>query len=359
MPLAETFSTELAEIDAFSKHWRSVALHSVLPGLKRISTIESVGSSTRIEGAKLDDVQVATLLAQLEVTHFISRDEQEVAGYAHTLELVFDSWSSIPLSEGHVCQLHETLLAHSTKDERHRGRYKSLPNHVVAFDETGQEIGVIFETAEPYRTPFMMQELFERTAKGLSTSAQHPLLTIGAFVVEFLAIHPFQDGNGRLSRVLTTLLLLRAGYDHVPYASLEQIVEERKGEYYQALRATQATLGTGRVDLIPWLTFFLHMLVEHKERLARRLRSPAQETGSPQDAGPPDEGAPNRVHERAQHPLSDAVLDQLAAHGKRSMRELIEGTGANRSTLKLRLGELVASGRITRHGRGRGTWYTT
>ena len=358
------FRDMLAELDAFAQTWRDVAAPAVLSTLQRISTIESVGSSTRIEGAQLEDSAVATLLTQLEITPLVSRDEQEIAGYAQTLELIHESWASFPLSEGHICQLHERLLAHSTKDARHRGQYKSLPNHVVAFDEAGHEIGVIFETAEPFRTPLLMGDLVARTQAALEQRTQHPLVTIGGFVVEFLAVHPFQDGNGRLSRLLTTLLLLRAGYDHVPFASLEQVIEERKHEYYRALRATQATLGSDAPDCTPWLSFFLGALVEQKERLARKLRSAPPAAGAGEDPVPPypkrpDQGTPpDQVHEASQHPLCDAILDELALHGKRSMRDLVEGTGANRSTLKLRLTELLETGRIQRHGRGRGTWYT-
>src|SRR5207302_1233043 len=114
---------------------------------------------------------------------------------------------------------------HSEKDKRHRGEYKKLPNHVEAFDEHGHSLGVIFQTASPFDTPRLMEALVTWTNGALAEGTHHPLLVIGVLVVRFLAIHPFQDGNGRLARILTTLLLLRAGYTYVSYSSLERVVE--------------------------------------------------------------------------------------------------------------------------------------
>jgi Fic family protein len=148
-------------------------------------------------GAKLTDREVEELLGRLERQDFVSRDEQEVAGYAEVMDAVFDSYTAIPLSENYIKQLHAMLLRHSTKDERHRGEYKKLPNNVEAFDADGKSVGVIFATASPFDTPFKMQELVAWTREALADGAWHPLIVIGLFVVVFLAIHPFQDGNGR------------------------------------------------------------------------------------------------------------------------------------------------------------------
>jgi len=234
----------IAEIDEFKGQWQALKTLSPerLQQLRKVATIESVGSSTRIEGAKLSDVQVEKLLSNLDSTSFKTRDEQEVAGYAEAMDLVFQSYEDLHLTENHIRQLHQTLLRHSTKDNRHRGSYKTLSNSVVAKDAEGHEIGVIFETATPFDTPREMEELVRWASKAIKESAMHPLLIIAVINVVFLAIHPFQDGNGRLSRVLTTLLLLRSGYEYVPYASLESIVEENKDLYYKALRRTQTTL---------------------------------------------------------------------------------------------------------------------
>ena len=214
--------TAIGQIDEFKGRWES--LGNLAPerlwALRKIATIESVGSSTRIEGVRLTDGEIERLLSGVQTQSFRTRDEQEVAGYAKLMELIFESYADIPLTENHIHQLHGVLLKHSDKDVRHRGHYKKLPNHVEAFDEAGRSLGVIFETATPFDTPRLMEELVALTTQAFAEGHHHPLLIVGHFVVRFLAIHPYQDGNGRLSRALTTLLLLRAGYSYVPYSSL-------------------------------------------------------------------------------------------------------------------------------------------
>jgi len=252
----------VAEIDEFKGRWNAMEGQTPerLNALRKTATIESVGSSTRIEGAQLTDEQVETLLAGLKTTSFESRDEQEVAGYAEAMDLVFEAFSDLRLTENHKRQIHQTLLRHSTKDERHRGSYKTLPNHVVASATDGKEIGVVFATTSPLNTPREMEELLAWTNKAIDGKAHHPLLIISVFVVVFLAIHPFQDGNGRLSRVLTTLLLLRAEYGYAPFSSLESVIEQNKELHYRALRRTQSTLADEPSDWQPWLGFFLRSL---------------------------------------------------------------------------------------------------
>jgi Fic family protein len=197
----------ISEIDEFKGRWE--ALSNLAPerlsALKKTATIESVGSSTRIEGVKLSDDEVERLLSGLDIQSFRTRDEQEVAGYHAVMELIFASWPEITLTQNHIRQLHRDLLQYSNKDERHRGEYKKLPNHVEAYDPHGRSLGVIFETTTPFDTPSKMRELVDWTRHALETNTAHAILIIAVFVVRFLAIHPFQDGNGRLSRVLTTL----------------------------------------------------------------------------------------------------------------------------------------------------------
>lgn len=329
----------IAEIEEFKGRWQ--ALGNLAPdrlsALRRIATIESVGSSTRIEGAKLSDEEVDRLLSGLDIRSFRSRDEQEVAGYARTMELVFESWRDMPLTENHIKQLHGMLLGYSDKDERHRGTYKKLPNHVEAFDQGGRSLGIIFETAPPFDTPRLMEELVKWLNEALASKAYHPLLVIGVFIVRFLAIHPFQDGNGRIARVLTTLLMLRAGYAYVPYSSLERIVEENKDAYYRSLRRAQATLGKGEVYLGEWIFFLLRCLVQQKNVLERKIE-----------------------RERLMAALSelDEQLIQLAReHGRLTLASAESLTRANRNTLKLHLRQLVQTGRLKLLGRGRASWY--
>jgi Fic family protein len=252
----------ISEIDEFKGKWQVLnsLAHDRLALLKRISTIESVGSSTRIEGARLTDREVEELFYGLKAASFRSRDEEEVAGYAEAMELIFESYQEIQIDENHIKQLHQILLKHSSKDTRHRGEYKKFPNHVEAFDEGGKSLGVIFETTSPFDTPFMMTELIDWFSEETKRSELHSLLLIAIFLVNFLAIHPFQDGNGRLSRILTTLMLLRSGYSHVPYSSLERVIEDSKEPYYLALRRAQSTLYTDNENLNDWILFFLRSL---------------------------------------------------------------------------------------------------
>ena len=258
------------------------------------------------------------------------------------MDLVFEAFEDMRLTENHIRQLHQTLLRHSVKDERHRGSYKTLPNNVAAFDADGHEIGIIFETASPFDTPREMEALVAWTRKAIDEEALHPLLIVAVFVVTFLAIHPFQDGNGRLSRVITTLLLLRAGYAYVPYASLERVIEENKDLYYKALRRTQATIKGDAPDWEPWVGFFLRCLKKQKDSLAVRLEK--EQAGQDDDAALPE--------------LSIQVLKALRTDERLSIAQIEAATGANRNTLKKRLRELVAAGRIRQHGKARATWYS-
>ncbi|MEI6137469.1 MAG: Fic family protein [Chloroflexota bacterium] len=338
----------IAEIDEFKGRWE--ALRTLSPDrlgtLRKVATIESVGSSTRIEGAKLTDAQVEALLSNIAIKSFKTRDEQEVAGYAEAMDLVFEAFGDLRLTENHVRQLHRTLLRHSDKDERHRGSWKTLPNHVMAFDADGREIGIVFETTSPFDTPREMEALFAWTRKAIEEEAMHPLLIVAVFIVTFLAIHPFQDGNGRLSRVLTTLLLLRAGYAYVPYASLERVIEENKDFYYNALRRTQTTLKGDAPDWEPWVGFFLRCLKKQKDGLAARLDRERIAQGG-EERGEDD--LPD---------LSRQVLRALGAQERLTIAQLAASTGANRNTLKVRLRELVTAGRVRRHGKARATWYS-
>ena len=335
----------IAGIDEFKGRWEALKTLSPdrLSALRKVATIESVGSSTRIEGAKLSDAQVEDLLSRVvSIKSFKTRDEQEVAGYAEAMDLVFEAYADLRLTENHIRQLHQTMLRHSDKDLRHRGSYKTLSNNVLALDASGREIGVVFETTSPFDTPREMEALVAWVRKALDEEALHPLLIIAVFIVTFLAIHPFQDGNGRLSRVLTTLLLLRSGYAYVPYASLERVIEENKDLYYKALRRTQTTLRSEMPDWEPWVGFFLRCLKKQKDSLTARL----------------DRERIARDNEADLPELSLQVLKALRAKERLTIAQLASLTGANRNTLKRRLRELVADGRVRQHGKARATWYS-
>lgn len=237
-----------------------------LERLKRSVLITSTGASTRIEGSRLSDEDVEKLMHGISVQKFTDRDKQEVKGYYELLENIFHSRKHIPFTESTIKHLHKELLKYAQKDERHRGEYKKVENSVEMFDENGKSIGVIFETTPAYLTPKQMQELVEWTREALTEQKSHSLLIISSFLVEFLAIHPFQDGNGRLSRILTNLLMLQAGYAYMPYVSHEKLVEDNKTGYYLALRKSQKNLQTKREDISPWIEFFFTISLEQAKR---------------------------------------------------------------------------------------------
>jgi len=332
----------VSKIDEFKGQWLALGKISRerLTQLKKIATIESVGSSTRIEGAKLSDRQVEKLLTNLEIESFQSRDEEEVAGYAAAMDLIFESWEHLKITENHIKQLHNVLLQYSSKDKRHRGNYKTLPNNVAAFDADGKQIGIVFETSEPFDTPSHMAKLVDWIDRLEKDEQIHPLLLTGIFIVRFLAIHPFQDGNGRISRVLTTLLLLRDGYNHIPYASLERIIEDNKELYYKALRSTQASFNTEEVDWQPWLLFFLRSLLRHAEFLKKKLLQ--------EDQHLLDQLPPSTVQ----------ILNLFDSHEKITVRKASDLTGINRNTVKSSLSRLVTLKKINQHGKGRSVYYT-
>ncbi|NDP48444.1 MAG: Fic family protein [Sulfuriferula multivorans] len=330
----------IASIDEFKGAWRALGTLAPdrLSALRRVATIESIGSSTRIEGSRLSDREVERLLANLQIKSFANRDEQEVAGYAEVMEGVFSSWQDIALTESHIKQLHRDLLIYSEKDAWHRGNYKTSTNNVVAFDEDGQQLGVVFATATPFDTPSLMAELIAWFNAERQTAQLHPLLLIGIWVVVFLEIHPFQDGNGRLSRVLTTLLLLQTGYAYVPYSSLESVVEQSKDAYYLALRQTQGTIRTRAPNWQPWLNFFLRALAEQVRRLNRKVER-------------------EKIVLASLPELSLQIVEFAREHGRITMGDAIRLTNGNRNTLKQHFRALVEQGHLSQRGAGRGVWY--
>ncbi len=331
----------IADVDEFKGRWKVIEnlAPERLSSLRRVATIESVGSSTRIEGSRLSDVEVEQLLSRLQTKSFTTRDEQEVAGYADVMDMIFDGYEAITLTENHIKQLHGILLKYSIKDEEHRGEYKKLTNHVEAFGADGKSLGVVFETATPFETPIWMKEIIDWYNKSTHEETQHPLILVSIFIVVFLAIHPFKDGNGRLSRALTTLLLLRAGYGYVPYSSMESVIENNKDSYYLALRRTQQSIRTETQNWEAWLVFFLKTMVKQKDNLAAKVK-----------------------HEqtlRSSLPaLSRQILEMAKTRDEITVKEIEDNTGANRNTIKVHVKKLVEQQYLLQFGKGRGVRYT-
>ncbi len=294
--------------------------------LKRSVLVTSAGASTRIEGAKLNDEEVQKIMQGLSVSKFADRDSQEVQGYLETLQNVFDSHEKLPLRESIIKSLHKELLKYSTKDEFQRGEYKKKENIV----------GVLGPTPA-YLAPKEMQELVDWTYEALEKNRFHPLLIIANFIVEFLKIHPFEDGNGRLSRVLTNLLLLRSGYQFVQCVSHEQLVEKRKDEYYIALRKSQETFNTEKDTVSPWLNFFLAVVKEQAEKALIYLEEEKVE----------DTLSPKQYE----------VWKYIAGVGEASPGDIVKATNVGMPTVRQALDRFLALGKVRRLGRGRGTRY--
>lgn len=330
---------KINQIESLNGQWISGAKldPQVLGRLKRSVLITSTGASTRIEGAKLSDEDIEKMMRGLFVQKFTDRDVQEVKGYYELLNNVFDSWKHIKFNESTIKHFHKELLKYVEKDEKHRGEYKKQENKVHMINEAGESVGVLFDTTPAYLTAKEIQELVEWTIDTLENKKYHPLLIIGNFLVEFLNIHPFLDGNGRISRVLTNLLLLKNGYEYMPYVSHEKLVEDNKPEYYIALRRSQKTIKKQIEDVVPWLNFFLDILLKQSKQAVELLS--------------------RENIEKLLSPKQLAVWRYLITVSEASPAEISEHAKVARPTINQALDRLLRLKKIERIGLGRTTRY--
>ena len=329
----------LSEIDGIRGEFKSGLRMTpqAITSLKQSVLITSAGASTRIEGAKLTDEEVEKIMQGLAVSKFADRDSQEVQGYLEVLQNVFDAFETLPLRESVITSLHNQLLKYSHKDDTHRGGYKKKENTVGVLGPDGQVAKIMFETTPAFLTAKEMQELVDWTVDAFDKNRFHHLLIIANFIVEFLKIHPFEDGNGRLSRVLTNLLMLRSGYQFMQYVSHEQIIERRKDEYYLALRKSQETFNTDYDTISPWLNFFLSVVREQATKALSYLEEEKVE----------DTLSPKQYE----------VWKYISGAGDASRGDIVKGTGIAEATINQALDRLVELGKVKRVGRGRGTRY--
>lgn len=333
-------ASKMAQIDALRAQWISGAALSpqVLVGLKRSVLVTSSGASTRIEGAKLTDEEVEKLMRGLKLQQLADRDKQEVKSYYELLQNMFYSWRSLPFNESTIKHFHKELLKYVDKDQAHCGEYKKQENKVHTIDKvTGQPVAILFNTTPAYLTPKAMQELVSWTAAALDQKLYHPLIVIGNFVVEFLKIHPFTDGNGRLSRVLTNLLLLKADYAYMPYISHEKLVEDNKTEYYLALRRSQKNMGPEQENITPWLEFFLELILRQSQMAVELLTT--------------------ETIDKLLSQKQLAVWQCLTQVDQASPRDIAKQTGITYATVRQALNKLLRLKKIERIGQGRSTSY--
>jgi len=329
----------VSQIDELKGRWIGGANLSpqILSRLQRSVLVTSTGASTRIEGSNYSDEEVERLMRGLSIQKLKDRDAQEVRGYYEVLQTIFDDYSDIPFSESTILHLHNQLLKYSDKDERHKGRYKNIENKVTMKDRSGKELGVLFGTTPAYLTPKATQELVTWTSDALQANESHPLIIIASFVVEFLKIHPFLDGNGRLSRVLTNLLLLQAGYAYVPYVSPEKLIEDSRVDYYVALRKSQITFGTNSESITAWTEYFLGVVLDQaKQAIALLSAEDIEKLLSPQQL---------------------KVWSYLGDVQEATPGLIAEATGVARPTVSQALSRLVEMKRAERIGMGRTTRY--
>ncbi|MGL4597337.1 MAG: Fic family protein [Bacteroidia bacterium] len=261
---------QLSLIDRFSGEWANIERKEGLQSLKHlksIATVQSVGASTRIEGSKMTNAEINTLIFEnLKIDKLEARDQQEVVGYFQTLDLLCESYQDIRIAIGDVKNLHSILLKHSQKDQWHKGTYKQQSNSVDAHYPDGTKVTLFQTTAPGIETEQEMLALYTWYADELIAP---PIIKVAVFVYEFLSIHPFQDGNGRLSRLLTTLLLLKNGYSWIQYVSFEHEIEARKNEYYKVLMDCQQNRPGENINA--WLVFFLNCLSNIQTKLMQKL----------------------------------------------------------------------------------------
>lgn len=331
--------TLIAQIDELKGQWIAGAKLSpqVLGRLKHSVLVTSTGASTRIEGARLSDEDVEKLMRGIAIQKFTDRDKQEVKGYYELLQNIFESWKHIKFSESALKHFHKELLKYVEKDKLHRGEYKKTENKVEMIDAAGKSIGTLFDTTPAYLTPKEMLELVEWTQNATQEKKYHSLLIIGNFLVEFLNIHPFQDGNGRLSRLLTNLLLLQAGYLYMPYVSHEKLIEDNKPDYYLALRMSQKTFKSKQENVVLWLEFFLRIMLQQSKMAVTLL---SQEN-----------------LEKLLSPKQLAVWHYLQTVSEATPKEIAQKAKIARPTVNQAVNNLLRLKRIERLGLGRSTRY--
>ena len=329
----------IAELDEFKGAWATLRTLAPkrLPTLLRAATIESIGSSARIEGSNLTDREVEQLLSNLEKRTFDTQNAQEVGGYELSMALIFHSWEEFNLSEENIKKIHFHLL----RCDRYislRSQYKTTPNSMRIFVNEGMQSGTLTETATPSDTPRLMMEAVDWASKCMVSKQLHPLLVTAIFIIIFLRIYPFPDSNGQLSRILITLLLLRAGYAYVPYSSLERVFEQRFVDYHSALQRTLRTMSNSSPDWQPWVLFFLRALNQQMKRLARNVET-------------------EKIVVSSMPRHSVRIVEYAREHGRVTIGDFASSTGTSRNTLKPHFRHLVERKHLVMHGDGRGAWY--
>ena len=302
-----------------------------LDKLVEIAKIQSTEASNAIEGIVTTNTRIKQLVA--EKTAPKNRDEQEIAGYRDALSVIHENFDAIPLSRNYILQLHKILYSHMNNPMA--GRMKSVQNYISATYPDGHS-HILFTPLSPFETPEALDRICEEYNRMIGNMELEPLIAIPTFIHDFLCIHPFNDGNGRMSRLLTTLLLYRSGFYVGKYISLEAKIAKNKDLYYEVLNRSQYGWHDGTNDAVPFIKYLLGTVLAAYKDFSDRYtlveeKLPAIET------------------------VRKAVQNRIGRFTKQDIRELCPALSV--SSVEGALRKMVAAGELKREGQGKNTCY--
>ena len=300
-----------------------------LERLVEIAKVQSTEASNSIEGIRTTETRLRQLMS--ERTSPRNRDEKEIAGYRDALNIVHENFDYIPLTPNYILQLHKILLSHT--DSGFGGSFKSVQNYISATDEFGNRF-TLFTPMAPYETPEAIQNICDEYNHAIGESRVDPLLIIPVFIHDFLCIHPFLDGNGRMSRLLTTLLLYRSGYEVGKYISLEAKIAKNKDAYYASLEDSQIGWHEEQDDPTSFVKYLLSTIIAAYRDFDDRIQI---------------------VSPSSLDTVKNAIESKLGRFTKKDILELCPSLSA--STVERHLKKLVAEGKLNKLGNGRTTMY--
>ncbi len=302
-----------------------------LEKLVEIAKVQSTEASNAIEGIVTTNTRIRQLVE--EKTTPRNRDEQEIAGYRDVLNVIHDSFDTIPITQNYILQLHKMLYSHMNNPLA--GQTKTVQNYISATYPNGH-VETLFTSLAPYETPEAMDKICEEYNRVIGNMELEPLIAIPIFIHDFLCIHPFNDGNGRMSRLLTTLLLYRSGFYVSKYISLEAKIAKNKDLYYNALAESQIGWHEGTEDVVPFIKYILGTILAAYKDFEDRME--LVETKLP-----------------ALEMVKRASENKIGRFNKQDIRELCPTLSD--SSIEGALRKLVASGGLQREGKGKNTCY--
>lgn len=304
---------------------------AVLDKLVEVAKVQSTESSNAIEGIFTSNTRLNQLMQSKTTPR--NRDEEEIAGYRFVLDMIHESYEYIPISSNYILQLHQNLYRFTNRSIG--GHFKNSDNHIVARDENGIE-HVIFQPLSPLETPIAIDRICEEFNRVSATEEVDTLLLIPIFIHDFLCVHPFNDGNGRMSRLLTTLLLYRAGYVVGRYVSLEKKIADLKDLYYDSLNMSQNGWHEGEDDPTPFIKYILKTIIAAYKDFEERIEI-------------------IDIKEPAIEQVRAAVYKKIGKFTKGEIMEMCPKLG--RASVENSLTALVKEEVLERRGSGRGTYY--